>query len=107
MWFTKLAPLRSLGTMEKLSILKDGVNNDKRQRYTLSKFFSPQETGAIMKAASIVVSRSGINTVSELIVLQKPALLIPIPKTSANEQVENAMFFEKIKGLEKWWNRKI
>ncbi len=80
---------------EKLSILKEGVNNDKRQRYTLSKFFSPQETGAIMKAASVVVARSGINTVSELIVLQKPALLIPIPKTSANEQMENAIFFEK------------
>jgi UDP-N-acetylglucosamine--N-acetylmuramyl-(pentapeptide) pyrophosphoryl-undecaprenol N-acetylglucosamine transferase len=81
---------------EKLSILKDGVNNDKRKRYTLSRFFSPQDTGSIIKSASLIVSRAGINTVSELIVLNKPALLIPIPKTSGNEQLENAEFLKNL-----------
>lgn len=81
---------------DKLSILKEGLNNAKRERYSLSKFYSPQETGAIMKAAALVVSRAGINTVSELIVLEKPALLVPIPRSSGNEQMENATFFEKL-----------
>jgi UDP-N-acetylglucosamine--N-acetylmuramyl-(pentapeptide) pyrophosphoryl-undecaprenol N-acetylglucosamine transferase len=81
---------------EKLTILKEGVNNDKRKRYSLSKFFSPQDTGSIIKAASLIVSRAGINTVSELIILKKPAILIPIPKTSGNEQLENAHFFKNL-----------
>lgn len=81
---------------DKLSILRDGLNSAKKDKYLVSKYFSPDQIGSIMKAASLVVSRAGINTVSELIVLKKPGFLIPIPNTSANEQVENAMFFNKL-----------
>ncbi len=81
---------------EKLSILKEGVNNDKRNRYTLSRFFNPEETGSIMRASSLVIGRAGINTVSELIVLNKPGFLIPIPQSSGNEQVNNANFLKDL-----------
>ncbi len=81
---------------EKLSILKEGLNNNKRGRYILSKFFSPQDIGPILKKASLVVGRSGINTISELIVLQKPAFLIPLPIAQKDEQMKNALFLTKL-----------
>ena len=81
---------------EKLSILKEGLNNNKRGKYILSRFFSPSEIGSIIKRASLVVSRAGINTVSELITLQKPAFLIPIPFSQRDEQLKNAMVLKQL-----------
>ena len=46
-------------------------------------------------AADYVVSRAGANTINELAFLQKPALLIPLPKgNSRGDQIENAREFE-------------
>lgn len=81
---------------DKLSILKQGLNNNKRNRYIFSKYFSPEEIGSILKQASLVVARAGINTVSELIVLQKPALLIPLPISQKNEQRKNAELLKRL-----------
>ncbi len=79
----------------KLSILKEGLNNNKRTKYIVSKFFTPDEIGGILKASVLVVGRAGINSVSELIVLKKPALLIPLPYGQHNEQLTNAEFFKE------------
>lgn len=81
---------------EKLSILKEGLNNNKRGKYILFRFFPPSEIGSILKSASLVVSRAGINTVSELILLEKPAFLIPIPFSQKDEQMKNAMFLKQM-----------
>ncbi|MBI4097999.1 MAG: UDP-N-acetylglucosamine--N-acetylmuramyl-(pentapeptide) pyrophosphoryl-undecaprenol N-acetylglucosamine transferase [Candidatus Levybacteria bacterium] len=81
---------------EKLSILKEGLNSNKREKYILSKFFSPEEMGSIMKAASLVVARAGVNTISELIVLRKPSYLIPLPRSQKNEQLKNAYFLKEL-----------
>jgi len=81
---------------DKLSILRQGLNNSKRERYIVSKFFTPDEVGFLMRKANLIVTRCGINTISELIVLEKPAYLIPLPVSSKNEQVKNAMFFKKL-----------
>ncbi len=66
-----------------------------RDRYILTKFVNPASVGALMKSADLVIARSGINTVSELIYLNTPALLIPLPHGQNNEQMLNARFFEK------------
>ncbi len=81
---------------EKLSILKEGLNNNKRGKYILSKFFSPEEVGSVMKSASLIISRSGINTISELIFLEKPAYLIPLPVSQKDEQMKNALFLKNL-----------
>lgn len=67
-----------------------------KERYLVSKFFSVKQVGAIFSKASLVVSRSGINIVNELIVLNKPALLIPIEVGQRNEQLKNALLFKKV-----------
>jgi len=46
-------------------------------------------------AADVVVSRAGSNTLSEILALRKPSLLIPYPKTaSRGDQILNAQSFE-------------
>ena len=50
----------------------------------------------VMKKADLVVSRAGINTLSELAYLEKPALVIPYPYLYQDEQNKNAEYFEKL-----------
>ena len=46
-------------------------------------------------AADFVLSRAGSNTVFEALVLQKPALLVPLEHASRGDQLENARYFEE------------
>lgn len=87
---------REFSDFEKLSILKEGLNNNKRNKYIISNFFSPEDIGPILKTSTLVVGRAGINTVTELIILKKPSLLIPLPVSQKNEQMKNAAFFKKL-----------
>lgn len=46
-------------------------------------------------AADLVLCRSGASTLSELAVMSKPSLLVPLVLAANNEQEYNARFFEK------------
>lgn len=55
-----------------------------------------KELRDLMAAASIVVSRAGAGTISELVALRKPNLLIPLSrKASRGDQILNAKSYEK------------
>ncbi len=54
------------------------------------KYFYPGEYGAILNQADLTMGRSGANTIAELAILGKPALLIPLPWSGGNEQEKNA-----------------
>ena len=49
-------------------------------------------------AADVVFSRAGASTVSELCVVQKPALLLPSPNVAEDHQTKNAKALEKVGG---------
>ncbi|MGG2095454.1 undecaprenyldiphospho-muramoylpentapeptide beta-N-acetylglucosaminyltransferase [Bacillus sp. S13(2024)] len=50
----------------------------------------------ILAATDIVISRAGSNAIFEFLTLQKPMLLIPLPKSSSRgDQILNAQSFEK------------
>lgn len=50
-----------------------------------------EEWGDVLALADIVISRAGANALYELLSLQKPNILIPLPKTSSRgDQIENA-----------------
>jgi UDP-N-acetylglucosamine--N-acetylmuramyl-(pentapeptide) pyrophosphoryl-undecaprenol N-acetylglucosamine transferase len=68
----------------------------KNKNYECSKFLSAKEMALIIKKADLIVGRSGINTVTELIYLNKPAFLIPIPVGQNNEQLNNAKFIKSL-----------
>jgi UDP-N-acetylglucosamine--N-acetylmuramyl-(pentapeptide) pyrophosphoryl-undecaprenol N-acetylglucosamine transferase len=46
-------------------------------------------------AADLVISRSGASSLSEIAVMGKPSILIPLVIASNNEQEYNAKYFEK------------
>ena len=64
-------------------------------RYEVKKFLTPKESAVMLKTSDIVVSRAGINTVSEIIFLQKPSVLIPLSVSQNNEQLRNASFVKE------------
>lgn len=55
-----------------------------------------EEYGEVLSKSDLVVSRAGINTLTELALLGKPALVIPIPYLYKNEQTRNAKFFQDL-----------
>lgn len=81
---------------DRLERLRNGLPEKFRDNYILEKFIEPSEIGELMKMSAIIITRSGMNTVSELIHFQKPAILIPLPFSQKNEQLKNAKFLGKI-----------
>ena len=62
----------------------------------LKKFIEHTDIGNIMSDAALIISRSGINTVTELLYFGKPCFLIPLPAGQKNEQLKNARFIKKV-----------
>lgn len=81
-------------SLVKLNKIKKGFSNEMRKRYLISDHFSSNDVGLILRQATLVVGRSGINTVTELLFLNKPALLIPLPNSQRDEQKKNAQFLK-------------
>jgi UDP-N-acetylglucosamine--N-acetylmuramyl-(pentapeptide) pyrophosphoryl-undecaprenol N-acetylglucosamine transferase len=75
---------------ETLTSLTTHIPSNLRSRYLLRDYFSEEEIGSVFAAADVVISRAGANIVYELAALGKPAILIPIPWVSHNEQYKNA-----------------
>lgn len=59
-------------------------------KYYLRKFVLESEIGEAFNTAQLVVSRAGAHTISEILALEKPCILIPIPWVSHDEQVVNS-----------------
>jgi len=64
--------------------------------YVVYDFVDLKDMVNFFKESDVVIARSGANTVSELIALCKPAILIPIPWTRYDEQNLNAKFAKKL-----------
>ncbi len=52
----------------------------------------------LMAMASLVIGRAGASTVSELSVLGRPSILVPLPHAVDNDQLANATMLEKAGG---------
>jgi UDP-N-acetylglucosamine--N-acetylmuramyl-(pentapeptide) pyrophosphoryl-undecaprenol N-acetylglucosamine transferase len=79
-----------------LQNIKNNLDEKLKENYTIKKFLTPHEEAQAMKNADLVIGRSGINTVTELIYLEKPSLLIPLPFAQNNEQKMNAEFIKNL-----------
>jgi UDP-N-acetylglucosamine--N-acetylmuramyl-(pentapeptide) pyrophosphoryl-undecaprenol N-acetylglucosamine transferase len=64
-------------------------------KYNLRKFVFSDEIGEAFNKSDLVVGRSGAHMIYELLALEKPAVLIPIPWASHNEQFENARLLKE------------
>ncbi|MCX8034838.1 MAG: glycosyltransferase [Candidatus Dojkabacteria bacterium] len=73
------------------------INNKFDQpRYFVYDYVSVNDMINFYKKADILITRAGANTVAEIIILRKKALVIPIKTTSGNEQFLNAKLLEKL-----------
>ena len=74
---------------------KSGDFSIKRENYDQREFIG-DELPLLMKKAKLVITRSGANTVSELCILAKTSLLIPLRSSqSRGDQIENAAWLEE------------
>lgn len=79
---------------------RESFPSDLQKNYEVYDFIDPADVPNVFDRADIVVSRAGANTLSEIMVTKRPAVLIPIPWTAYDEQTENAKMVESI-GLAK------
>lgn len=91
---------------EHLATKRDSLGPALRERYMLTKFIDPKEIVSVFESADLVVTRAGINTITTLLLLNKPALVIPLPVSQKNEQLKNAQFFKQ-HGLGEIFNQSI
>ena len=80
---------------DRLAQKRDSLGPILRERYTLTKFIDPDDIVSVFESAELVVTRAGINTITTLLLLNKPALVIPLPTSQKNEQLKNAQFFKQ------------
>lgn len=90
---------------DRLVKLRQSLDEKSRNRYEIYKFVDPKNIGSILSMVDLVISRSGINTITELIFFNKPSLLIPLPFSQNHEQIKNAMFFKNL-GLGEYFYQK-
>lgn len=69
-------------------------------KYLCFPYIYEDQIGEVMNKASLVIARSGANTVYEVLALAKPSIFIPIPWVTHNEQYINASLAQDV-GLAK------
>lgn len=74
------------------------LNLDKSCNYQIYGFLQPDQYLKVFSQTDIIISRSGANSVSQIIAGRVPSVLIPIPFSYLNEQYQNALFLNKEKG---------
>lgn len=87
---SKFQDFERLSKISKL--LACAIKND---NYQLFKFID-KGWEKILAKSDLVVSRAGINTLTELAFLGKPVLLIPLPNITNDEQNKNAKYFKEL-----------
>ena len=87
---------KEFNDFDRLKKKKESLSKDKQSRYVVTKFIEPQYVFDVLKKADLVIARSGMNTVTELLLLGKPCLFIPLPYGQHNEQLTNAHFVKEV-----------
>lgn len=81
--------------LEKFEKIKKTLPKEIKEKYQVLGFVDPRKWWEVFDESDAVVSRAGANSVSEIIAVKKPSLLIPIPWTYLNEQTLNAKDAER------------
>ena len=77
---------------EKFELENKNINNLKNTKI-LPYIYNMDE---MMNVADLIVCRSGAMTVTEIAIVGKPAIFVPLPSKMANRQEDNAKVLEKI-----------
>ena len=74
----------------KFSDIKQKLPQALRNNYEVFVRVNPLEVYKTYQESDIVVARAGANTVSEIMTVKRPAILIPLPISFMDEQAKNA-----------------
>ena len=75
---------------DRLLLAKQSLPQKLQERYWPSKYFTADEVSVIYQRAAAAVARSGANTVLEFAAVGLPAIFVPIPWVTHDEQTKNA-----------------
>jgi UDP-N-acetylglucosamine--N-acetylmuramyl-(pentapeptide) pyrophosphoryl-undecaprenol N-acetylglucosamine transferase len=75
---------------QKVQTCKKNLPVHLRMKYQIADYFDVSEFSRYLANCNVIISRSGINTVAEILYLTKRAIFIPLPFSQNNEQMENA-----------------
>ncbi|KKR71098.1 MAG: hypothetical protein UU12_C0008G0005 [Candidatus Woesebacteria bacterium GW2011_GWA2_40_7b] len=64
------------------------------EQYKVLAFVDPREMPRYYRESDLIIGRSGASTVSEILYIKRPAILIPLPRTYMDEQYKNAKYAE-------------
>lgn len=87
---------KEFGDFDRLESLCASLPQGLRNNYHILKFIEPQDFDYLYEHATLVISRSGINTVTSLLLLRIPSILIPLKSGQKNEQLTNAKMLEDV-----------
>lgn len=73
-----------------LQTIKSKLPENLKKNYAVWEILTPSKAIAAIRLSDLVIGRSGANTVTEIALLGKPAIFIPLPWSAENEQSENA-----------------
>lgn len=77
-------------SLEKALSIKRAIPKVLQDRYMPVAYLSTDEYSYLLSKSALVIGRAGANTVTELGLRQKVAILIPLPWAGNNEQYHNA-----------------
>lgn len=66
-----------------------------QKKYHVKDWYSASEVAWLLDNTHLVISRSGANSITEIMSKGVPAILIPLPQAHQNEQYKNALAVEK------------
>lgn len=83
---------------ESEKIIKEGEGeyaDAVKANYKLYPFLDTNDMALAYAVADVIISRAGASNISEISMLGKPAIIIPITNSSSDHQLENALEFSK------------
>lgn len=86
---------RNRESIVKINKILDKTENYLKANYLQFAYINMDLMGAFMRRADLFLGRAGANTIAELLILNKKAILIPLPWSADNEQRENAKILQK------------
>ena len=88
------APGKNQYEIIKSELLKENIDiNNVKNAKIIPYIYNMQEMMAI---SDLIIARSGAMTITELSIMEKPAIFIPLPSRNANRQEDNARVLEKL-----------
>lgn len=78
----------------KFSDIKQQLPMALKNNYEVFVRVNPLEVSGIFKQCDIIIARAGANTASEIMIVKRPSILIPLPFSFMDEQTKNARIAE-------------